>query len=183
MLSSETIASSSLEGISKGKPSPVKTIVTVNDKSYNLTKKDQVYVLVFFRGSWCPYCMSQLKSIQDEIMPKLKKHQTLLAISVDKPIVAKKMKGKFDYSFGVVSDPKVKLLKAFKISNKVSDKQVAKYKNSYSIDIEGDSGEDHHIIAHPAVFILREGKVDFVDVHINYKERTDNKEILNELKI
>ena len=55
---------------------------------------------------------------------------------------------------------------------------VAKYKSSYKIDVEGDSGEKHHIIAHPAVFIIENGKIIYVDVHTNYKERTKNSEIL-----
>ncbi|WP_419168257.1 peroxiredoxin family protein [Halobacteriovorax sp.] len=177
-----TFALSSLNGLEKGTTVPIKDIVTVSGKKYSLTEKNKDFILVFFRGSWCPYCMSQLKSIESDIVPQLKKNQILLAISVDKPIVAKKMKDKFNYTFGIVSDSKAKILKSFNISNKISDELVLKYKNSYSINIEGDSGESHHIIAHPAVYIVKDGRISFSDVHINYKERTDNKVILKELK-
>jgi len=172
---------SDVEGLKKNDSVPTNTVETIDNNKVDLLNSKKEIILVFFRGSWCPYCMSQLKSIESEIMPKLKKNQHLIAISVDKSEVAAKMIRKFNYTFDVISDPKAKLLRAFKIANKIDDDLVKKYKNSYSIDIEGDSGETHHIIAHPAVFILKNGKIKYADVHVNYKERTKNEEILNNL--
>ncbi len=171
----------SVEGLAVGENTPVTTIKTVDGTDIDFKNTKNEYVLVFYRGSWCPYCMTQLKSIQSDLMPKLKENQKLVAISVDKKIVAKKMKGKFDFNFHVVSDPKANLLTSFKIANKLSDDLVKQYKNSYSIDVEGDSGEKHHIVAHPAVFIVKDGKIKYADVHTNYKERTKNEEILKNL--
>lgn len=172
----------SLEGVNIGNAVPVGKLKTVNQEVINLSDAKYEYILVFYRGSWCPYCMNQLKSIQSEIMPKLTDNQILVAISVDKKPVALKMKKKFNYTFKVVSDPKAELLKAFKIANKIDDELVKKYKNSYSIDIEADSGEKHHIIAHPAVFIVEKGKLKYKDIHLNYKERTKNEDILKSLE-
>jgi len=177
-----SFASDSVEGIKVGESTPVTSIKSVDGTSIDLTSKDQEFVLVFYRGSWCPYCMTQLKSIQSDLMPKLDENQVLVAISVDKEKIAKKMKGQFDFKFHVVSDPKAKLLQEFKIANKLSDELVNKYKNSYKIDVEGDSGETHHIVAHPAVFIIKSGQVKYADIHTNYKERTKNEEILKNLK-
>ncbi|MCO4753964.1 MAG: redoxin family protein [Bacteriovoracaceae bacterium] len=177
-----SFASDSVEGIKVGESTPVTSIKSVDGTMIDLTSKDQEFVLVFYRGSWCPYCMTQLKSIQSDLMPKLDEKQVLVAISVDKEKIAKKMKGQFDFKFHVVSDPKAKLLQEFKIANKLSDELVNKYKNSYKIDVEGDSGETHHIVAHPAVYIIKSGKVKYADIHTNYKERTKNEEILKNLK-
>ncbi|MBC76053.1 MAG: hypothetical protein CME64_08545 [Halobacteriovoraceae bacterium] len=169
------------EGVKVGEKVPVEKIVTTEGKEIDLTLSNKEYVLVFYRGSWCPYCMTQLKSIQSEVVPKLKTKQAVIGISVDRSAVAKKMKRKFDLGFHIVSDPKAELLKKFEIANKLDEKLVKKYKNSYSIDVEGDSGEKHHIVAHPAVFIVKSGKIKYADVHLNYKERTKNTEILENL--
>ena len=105
-------------------------------------KKDTI--LVFYRGSWCPYCINQLKSIETDVVKKLNpKTQQLVAISVDKNDVAAKMKRNFKFSFKIISDPMATSLKSYRIINKVSDELVEKYKNSYKIDIERDSG--HHL--------------------------------------
>lgn len=182
ILTFNLFASDKVEGLKVNDSVPVKTLKTIEEMQIDLSEHKNEIILVFYRGSWCPYCMTQLKSIQAEVIPKLKDGQKLIAISVDKSNVAAKMKRKFGYTFDVVSDPKANLLKAFKIANKIEDDLVKKYKNSYSIDIEGDSGETHHVIAHPAVFIIKNGKIQYADIHVNYKERTKNEEILNFFK-
>lgn len=168
------------EGLKVGQDSPVKELTTVSEKSVDLSKGQNI--LVFYRGSWCPYCMTQLKSIQTELISKLPKGTKLIGISVDKPMIAKKMKRNHKITFPIVSNPSADLLSKFKITNKISDELVAKYKNSYKIDIENDSGETHHMIAHPAVYIIKDGKIIFADIHIDYKQRTPNDEILKAIK-
>jgi peroxiredoxin len=172
----------SLEGVNIGDNVPVKKVKTIYGKILNLSDSKYEYVLVFYRGSWCPYCVNQLKSIESDILPNIKPKQKIVAISVDKNVVAKKMKSKFKLNYEIVSDPKAQLLRAFNIANKIDDELVKKYKNTYSIDIEEDSGEKHHIVAHPAVFIIKNGKIKYKDIHINYKERTKNEEIIKNLK-
>jgi peroxiredoxin len=170
----------SITGLEVGDKSPITSLKTISGEQINLSEGTNV--LVFYRGSWCPYCVGQLKNIKSYLQPKLDaKNIKLIAVSVDKLKVAKKLKRNFSFTFDIVSDPKAETLKKFKIVNKIEDKLVAKYKNSYGIDIEADSGEKHHLVAHPGVFIVREGKVTFADVHVDYKQRTDNKIILKAL--
>ena len=150
-------------------------------KTFNFSKQSKTTIAVFYRGAWCPYCLKQLKNIQSELVEKVNGKTQIVAISVDKLKIAKKMKRNNNFSFTVLTDPKAKSLKAFNIINKLSDDLVAKYKSSYKIDVEGDSGESHHMVAHPAVFIIKDGKVSFADVHLDYKKRTENSMILEAL--
>ena len=106
----------------------------------------------------------------------------LVAISVDRHEVAKKMRRKHKLDFIVLSDPKAKSLKAFNIVNQLSRDTVSKYKNAYNIDVEADSGEKHHMVAHPAVFIVKDNIVIFSEVHTDYKQRTKNSDIIAALK-
>lgn len=169
-----------LTGLKVGDKTPITSLKAISGEELNLEKGTNV--LVFYRGSWCPYCVTQLKNIKSYLEPKLEgKNIKLIAVSVDQEKVAKKMKRNFNFSFDIVSDPKAETLKKFKIVNKLEDKLVKKYKNSYGIDVEADSGEDHHLVAHPGVFIVADGKIIFADVHVNYKQRTNNKDILKAL--
>lgn len=180
MLSSQAFA---LTGLKVGDKTPQIDLRTLEGKKINL-ESSQKKVLLFYRGAWCPYCMKQLKSVEKNILQKIKSNKAeIYVVSVDSKKVASKMKRNHKFNLNVISDPKAKVLKAFNIVNKLDDKLVEKYKNSYGIDVEADSGEKHHMVAHPAVFIVQNGKVLFADVHKNYKQRTDNQTILSELGI
>lgn len=169
-------------GLKVGDPAPNIELKGVSGQIYKLNELKKKTALVFYRGSWCPYCLKQLQSIQSDVIYNIGKNSQLLVISVDHPIVAKRMKLKNKFSFDVISDQKAKSLIAFKIVNKLDDELVKKYKESYKIDIEGDSGEVHHMVAHPGVFIIDNGKVIYSDVHTNYKDRTKNSEIIKILQ-
>jgi peroxiredoxin len=171
-----------LEGLKKNSAAPLLALTDLAGKSIDFSKEKKKSVLVFYRGSWCPYCMKQLKSIQKDIIGKLGSEAQLIAISVDSKKVAKKMKRNFGLDFRVISDPKAKSLKAFNIVNQLDGELVKKYKSAYKIDVEGDSGEVHHMVAHPAVFVIQNGKVLFADVHTDYKVRTKNSDILKALQ-
>ena len=172
-----------LEGLQVGDLAPKIVVHDIDGEKFDLVRGERPLVLVFYRGSWCPYCIKQLMSIDNEVYPKIKKKIDLIGISVDKKSVVQSMRKKFSFSFNLASDVKAKILKAFKVVNQLDPKLVKKYKESYRIDVEGDSGETHHMVAHPAVFILKKGKVVFSDIHINYKDRTDNKVVLKHLGI
>ncbi|MFT6633253.1 MAG: peroxiredoxin [Bacteriovoracaceae bacterium] len=179
-----TQLSFALTGLQKGDKVPEVTLKDTAGKSFSLAGQDKTTVIVFYRGSWCPYCVKQLKSLNEEVVGKLDpKTMQLVAISVDRPKVAMKMKRNFDLKYTVLSDRMANSLKAFKIVNKVDGNLVKTYKNSYKIDIEADSGETHHMIAHPAVFIVKDSKIIYSDIHTNYKERTKNSEILSHLNL
>ena len=168
-------------GLKIGEKLPIKSLQATSGENISLTGKKSIFL--FYRGSWCPYCVKQVKSFESTVFPKLSSNEQAFIISVDQLKVSSIMKDKFKLRSHVISDPKAKSLKAFNIINKIDDALVKKYKQSYKIDVEADSGETHHMVAHPAVFISDEqGKIIFADVHKNYKERTDNQSILKALK-
>lgn len=171
----------SMEGIDIGSEAPNLKLKTIQGETLDLRISNKPLVLVFFRGSWCPYCINQLKSIKKDLFKKVKDKADLVAISVDRKKIAKKMKDKYNFDFHIVSDPKAKTLKAFNIVNKLDESLVKKYKAAYKIDVEADSGEKHHMVAHPAVFIIENSKIIFSDIQTDYKVRTDNSKILKAL--
>ncbi len=98
----------------------------------------------------------------------------ILAISADQLEVIKETPKRDELSYQLLSDASMKAAKAFGITFKVADELVAKYKSEYEIDIEAASGETHHVLPHPAVYVVdRKGVVRFVHVNPNYKERLE----------
>jgi peroxiredoxin len=171
----------SMTGLSVGDSAPNLSFKDTDGREVNFSSETKTTVAVFYRGAWCPYCMTQLNSIESDVMKSLGDNVQVVAISVDKIKNAKKMKSKFKYSFRVISDPQAISLTVFKIINQLSDELVKKYKSAYKIDVEADSGEKHHIVAHPAVFIIKKGKITYADIHLGYKERTKNADILKNI--
>lgn len=171
-----------LEGLKVKDKIPAISLKDLDGKTFEFSTQQKKTVLVFYRGSWCPYCMKQLSSIQKDVISKLGAKAQLVAISVDRLNIAKKMRKKFKFDFIILSDAKATSLKAFKIVNKLNADLVKMYKATYKIDVEGDSGELHHMVAHPAVFVLENGKITFAEVNTDYKVRTKNEDILKAIK-
>lgn len=136
-------------------------------------------VLIFYRGGWCPYCRRHLAELA-EIVPALDEAGfRILAISPDQP---SKLRAKPDFGelpYTLLSDSSMTISTSFGIAFRVDDELVDKYMNSYGIDLEGDSGETHHLLPHPAVYIVdTEGVIQYAHVDPDYKERLDPDEIL-----
>ncbi len=63
--------------------------------------------------------------------------------------------------------------KAFGIAFKVTGKQMTKMLN-FGFDIEEASGEDHHLLPVPSVFLINtDGSINFSYVNPDYKVRLD----------
>lgn len=140
-------------------------------------------LVVFYRGGWCPYCNAQLHSLQKEIVPAFgAKGGLVVAISVDKPSESAKTKTEKKLEMVLVSDPSAKILESYKVAYKMPNDLVKKYLSSYEIDIEKSSGEKHHVIAIPSVFLIgRDGKIVYAYANEDYKVRADNSVILKEI--
>ena len=150
----------------------VKNIDGVNVKLRDLVKT-QPTIFVFYRGGWGPYCnqhLADLKKIESDIK---KMGYQVFAISADRPELLKKTMDKHELSYTLLSDAPMTAAKAFGIAFKMDDKAVERYM-SYGIDLEKDSGYDHHLLPAPAVFLVdQEGTIKFSYVNPNYKERID----------
>ena len=57
---------------------------------------EKVVVLTFYRGGWCPYCMLELESYQQNLEDFEKAGSLVIAVSPDSVMNAKKTKKKRD---------------------------------------------------------------------------------------
>jgi len=140
-------------------------------------------VLIFYRGGWCPFCTKHLQALAD-IQDELRSAGSqLVAISMDQPskLAATPGRGKLGYT--LLSDSEAKAAQAFGIAFKVADELVARYKSSFGIDLEAASGRAHHILPHPAVFVVSpSGEIRFAHVNSDYKVRLEPTRILDAVR-
>lgn len=97
----------------------------------------------------------------------------VLFISPDRPEKAREIISKADYGYVLLSDSKMEAAKAFGIAFTPDEKTLKAYKN-YGIDLEAASGESHHLLPVPSVFVLdKDEKIRFTYVDPKYQVRID----------
>lgn len=145
--------------------------------------KGQKSIIIFYRGGWCPYCnlhFSELQKVEDNL---LNLGYKIIAISMDKPQNLKATLDKYNMKYELYSDSKANAVKEFGIAFKVNEDYLQKLK-SYNMDLEASSGETHHILPVPSVFIVDDnGVIRFEYVNPNYKIRISGEMLLEAAKL
>ena len=154
---------------------PKTELQAIDGKSFDLNKavSEKPTLLIFYRGGWCPYCNKHLQALQEIEKDMIGLGYQILAVSMDRPEKLSETLGKDHLTYTLLSDSKANAVKAFGLAYKLDDETLAKYK-TYGIDIEGDSGEKHHILPVPAAFIIgTDGIIKFEYINPDYKVRID----------
>lgn len=164
---------------------PGAILQTIEGKEVDIQQiiKGRKSILIFYRGGWCPYCnlqLSELREIEDSL---LNLGYKIIAISMDNPEHLKSTDEKYQMKYELYSDSKANASKAFGIAFTVGDDYINKLK-SYNMDLEASSGEVHHILPVPGVFIIdASAKIVFEYVNPDYKERISGKLLMEAAKI
>ena len=144
--------------------------------------RDGPLVLVFFRGGWCPICTKHTGALI-KVHPQVKElGAQLVGVSPDNKESSKDNVTKNAIPFPILSDADVAAAKAFGLAFRVDDETVKKYQG-FGIDLEKASGQKHHALPVPAVFIVdKSGKIAFAHSDPDYRQRLDVERIVSELK-
>jgi len=136
-------------------------------------------VLIFYRGGWCPFCnmhLADLATVEGQL------HDLgfqIVAITPDTPEEISKTIGKHKLTYQVLSDSKAVSLQRFGVAYRLDDETYGKMKDSYHVDLETYSGEKHHILPVPSVFLIdAKGKIVYVHSNPDYKVRMKGAEIV-----
>ena len=136
-------------------------------------------VLIFYRGGWCPYCNRHLADLMKVEKDLVAKGYQLIGISPDTAEELNKSMEKEKLAYKLYSDSSADAMKKFGIAFKVEDELVAKYKNDYKIDLEKASGQTHHILPVPSVFVVDpSGKIIYAYSNPDYRVRLKGEEVL-----
>ena len=97
----------------------------------------------------------------------------IVAISPDRPEKLGASAKKHALAYVLLSDSKMTAARAFGVAYKVDDETMKLYRK-YEIDLEEASGEKHHELPVPSVFLIGgSGKIAFEYVNPDYKVRLD----------
>ena len=130
-------------------------------------------VLIFYRGGWCPYCMTHLSAIAQTQSELREMGYQIVGISPDRPEKLRESVEGEELSYTLLSDSPMAAAKAFGIAFQVDDETIELYQE-YGIDLEDASGENHHLLPVASVFILNtDGIIQFHYVNPDYTVRLD----------
>ena len=140
-------------------------------------------VLVFYRGTWCPYCNLQLNQYQQILVDIKANNANLIAISPQIPDESLNMQEKNVLKFEVLSD----------IGNEVARQYTTVFRNGdlpieamekLGIQFDDFYGDDTRELPVPAVYIINQNaKVIFAQSEGgDYRNRVEPQAILEALK-
>lgn len=180
-LSTAIGAVAELKPLKIGEPVPAVALKTAEGKKFDLqaAAKEQPLIVIFYRGGWCPFCNRHLGALQG-VEPQLRELGfRIIAISPDQPSELVKSAEEGHLSYTLLSDSRMAAAKAFGLAFTVDDATLEKYKD-YNIDLEAASGESHHMLPVPSVFIVgTDGVIDFAHADPDYKKRLAPDVLLN----
>jgi peroxiredoxin len=124
-------------------------------------------VLVFFRGYWCPYCITQLTELRSLLDAELKSSAELVVVSIDgdnetRQTATKISRDGVQADFTFLSDPTSSVISRYGILNPSGSRKG---------------------LPHPATYVIdKAGVVRWRVVEVDYKVRPSNEDILKALR-
>ncbi len=140
---------------------------------------DGPVVVVFYRGSWCPYCEQALDGWDEQLDELNAAGGRLIALTPDAPGNVAETLTKQDLGFTVLSDANGEAAKALGVNFVVDSATRSKY-IGYGIDLEESNANGLWQLPHPGTFIIdRDGTVRYANVSADYRNgRADPAEVI-----
>jgi peroxiredoxin len=163
------LAATDIERVAVGTPAPDFTLARFGGGTTTLSqyRGSKNVVLVFYRGYWCRYCITQLSELRSLLDPELKRETELIVISIDgenetRRTISNISKDGVQPDFTFLSDPEHAVIDRYGILNPDGSRRG---------------------IPHPATYVIdKQGTVRWRDVQTDYKVRPTNKAILTAVR-
>lgn len=135
-------------------------------------------VIKFFRGRWCPYCMTELEAWRD-LYPRLREHGGLLvAIGPQLERQSDFMVGQHQLPFPALTDSGCALAEKFGLAYTVPDYQ-RDYYQSILVNLPFVNGDASWRLSLPATYVVaRTGRIVFAEAHADFRVRPEPEEAL-----
>ncbi|MBB3158913.1 peroxiredoxin [Microbacterium proteolyticum] len=169
-------------GIGDAAPDAVLVEVDGTASSFSSARGEEVSVVVFYRGAWCPYCNITLRSYQEKLLPALRERgMRLIAVSPQTPDGSSQSATNGSLEFTVRSDPANRLAEQFGIVTEPSVAARAAH-TDLGFDVADSNADATARVPFPSVYVIDEaGVVRFADVHVDYTSRTEPEQIVDVL--
>lgn len=141
-------------------------------------------LLVFYRGSWCPYCKKHLSMLQENLEEISEDGTRVVIVTPEKPEFISGMTERTEAKLSIVHDQYGKIMKDYGVDFEINEDNVPKWYNLTSKKaIEYNSEATNATLPIPATFIInKEGTFDYIHFDPDYKNRSSFEEIIKSLK-
>ncbi|MGB0065916.1 MAG: peroxiredoxin-like family protein [Terracidiphilus sp.] len=135
-------------------------------------------VLKFFRGRWCPYCVTELEAWR-ELYPRLREAGLLFcAVSPQTNRQSDFMVGQHSLPFPVLTDPRCAVAERFGLAYAIPDYHRDYYR-SILVNIPFMNGDDTWRLILPATYVISQaGRVLHAQAHADFRVRPEPEEVL-----
>jgi peroxiredoxin len=135
-------------------------------------------VIKFFRGRWCPYCVTELEAWRDLYSQLREGGALMVAIGPQTERQSDFMCGQHGLPFPVLTDPGCALAEQFGLVYSVPDYHRDYYK-SILVNIPFVNGEPSWRLPLPATYVLSPaGRVVHAEAHADFRVRPEPEEAL-----
>jgi len=163
-----------------GTAAPDVAVKTVDGAAFPLATAfaEKPTVLIFYRGSWCPYCNRHLAALAELEPQLLALGFQVLAISPDTPAGLRQAATKNQLNYRLLSDRAMVASPAFGVAFRV-DAGTEKTYRGHGIELAPVPGGEGTWLPVPAVFIVdRARTIRFVHSQPDYKVRLSAPDLL-----
>lgn len=135
-------------------------------------------VLVFYRGSWCPFCNRQLAALAELEPTLVTLGFQILGVSPDSAAGLRQMTEKNRLNYRLLSDRAMLASTAYGVAFRLSPKIEKTYRD-YGVELAPIPGSEGHWLPVPTVFLVgRDGIIKFVYSNPDYKIRLAASDLL-----
>ncbi|MGO9936731.1 MAG: peroxiredoxin-like family protein [Terracidiphilus sp.] len=135
-------------------------------------------IIKFFRGRWCPYCMTELETWRD-LYGRIREHGALMvAVGPQMQRQSDFMAGQHGLPFPVLADTNNLVAEQFGLVYTVPE-YYRDYYLSILVNIPFVNGEKSWRLPLPATYVIgRDGRVHFAEAHADFRVRPEPEEAL-----
>ncbi len=145
--------------------------------------KESKVLLVFYRGSWCPYCKKHLSMLNENLEKLNKKGTKVIVVTPEKPEYIAEMTERTAGGISIVHDQDGSIMRNYHVGFEVNEENVTKFYNlTMKNAISYNSEETSDILPVPATFIINQkGAFDYIQFDPDYKNRSTFEDIIKHL--
>ena len=140
-------------------------------------------IISFFRGRWCPYCVTELEAWRD-LYPIVRERKALLvAISPQTIRQSDFTQGQHEIPFPLLFDESCKVGEKFGLAYTLPPFHQQHYR-SVLVNLPFVNGDQSWRLILPATYVIdRDGTVLFAEAHADFRVRPEPEEVLRHLPV
>lgn len=140
-------------------------------------------ILNFFRGRWCPYCVTELEAWRD-LYPTIRDRGSLIAAISPQTIRQSDFtQGQHEIPFPLLNDDGCKVAEQFGLAYKIPEWHQHHYR-SVLVNIPFVNGDQSWKLILPATYVLAgDSTVLFAEGHADFRVRPEPEEVLRNLPV